>query len=54
MTSLDAVKCCLTEQKSLLKNKYKISKVGIFGSYAGESSATKAMFASPSPVPSAA
>lgn len=33
MTSLDAVKRCLTGQKSLLKNKYKISKVGIFGSY---------------------
>ncbi len=33
MTSLDTVKQCLTEQKSLLKNKYKISKVGIFGSY---------------------
>ncbi|WP_417913900.1 nucleotidyltransferase family protein [Candidatus Electronema sp. JM] len=33
MTSLDAVKRCLTEQKSLLKNKYKISKLRIFGSY---------------------
>ena len=33
MTSLDAVKRCLTDQKSLLKNKYKISKLGIFGSY---------------------
>jgi predicted nucleotidyltransferase len=33
MTSLDAVKQCLTEQKSLLKNKYHISNVGIFGSY---------------------
>ncbi|MGR0480877.1 MAG: nucleotidyltransferase family protein [Candidatus Electronema sp. V4] len=33
MTSLDAVKRCLTGQKSLLKNKYHISKVGIFGSY---------------------
>lgn len=33
MTSLDAVKRCLTDQKSLLKNKYHISKVGIFGSY---------------------
>ena len=33
MTSLDAVKRCLTGQKSLLQNKYHISKVGIFGSY---------------------
>jgi len=33
MTSLDAVKRCLIEQKSLLKNKYHISKLGIFGSY---------------------
>jgi hypothetical protein len=33
MTSLDAVKRCLTEQKFVLKNKYKISTMGIFGSY---------------------
>jgi predicted nucleotidyltransferase len=33
MTSLDAVKRCLTEQKFLLQNKYHISRVGIFGSY---------------------
>jgi predicted nucleotidyltransferase len=33
MTSFDAVKQCLAEQKSLLQNKYHISKVGIFGSY---------------------
>jgi uncharacterized protein len=33
MISLDAAKRCLTEQKTVLKHKYKISKVGIFGSY---------------------
>ncbi|MCI5115650.1 MAG: DNA polymerase beta [Candidatus Electrothrix sp. AW5] len=31
--SLDAVKHRLAEQKSLLKNKYKIIRLGIFGSY---------------------
>jgi predicted nucleotidyltransferase len=31
--SLAAVKHRLTEQKSLLKNKYRISRLGIFGSY---------------------
>jgi predicted nucleotidyltransferase len=33
MISLETVKHCLTEQKPMLKHKYKISKVGIFGSY---------------------
>lgn len=33
MSSLDAAKRCLTEQKLVLKHKYKISKIGIFGSY---------------------
>ncbi|CAK8710881.1 MAG: DNA polymerase beta [Candidatus Electrothrix sp. AU1_5] len=31
--SLDAIKHRLAEQKSLLKNKYKIIRLGIFGSY---------------------
>ncbi|MCI5120667.1 MAG: DNA polymerase beta [Candidatus Electrothrix sp. AUS4] len=31
--SLEAVKHCLAKQKSLLKEKYKISRLGIFGSY---------------------
>ncbi|MDU9048708.1 MAG: nucleotidyltransferase family protein [Candidatus Electrothrix sp. Rat3] len=31
--SLDTVKHRLAEQKSLLKNKYRISRLGIFGSY---------------------
>lgn len=31
--SLNTVKHRLTEQKSLLKHKYKISRLGIFGSY---------------------
>ena len=31
--SLDFIKQCLVEQKSLLQNKYRISRLGIFGSY---------------------
>lgn len=33
MLSLDKIKHCLTIQKSILQNKYKINRVGIFGSY---------------------
>ncbi len=33
MLSLDKIKHSLTAQKSILQNKYKINRVGIFGSY---------------------
>jgi len=33
MLSLDEIKQSLTAQKSILQNKYKINRLGIFGSY---------------------